>query len=85
MVKEFQRYGLARYRPIVGYLEILAAAGLLAGLFLNPILLFSSAGLTLLMLAGFIVRLKIKDGFLRSFPAAFYMLTSLYIFLETVR
>ena len=85
MVAEFNRYGLTKYRRLVAYLEILAALGLLAGLSLNPVLLIASGGLSLLMLMGFVVRLKIQDGFWRSFPAAFYMLVSLYIFLETLR
>lgn len=85
MIAEFERYRLAAYRPLVAYLELFAAVGLLAGLNVAVILSISSGGLSLLMFMGFIVRLKIRDGFWRSFPAAFYMLISLYIFLETLR
>jgi len=47
----------------------------------DNILLFSSGGLTLLMLLGFIVRLKVKDGFWLSFPSFFFMILNLCVFL----
>jgi uncharacterized membrane protein len=39
-----------------------------------------SGGLALLMFLGFIVRIKIRDGFLRSSPAFIYMIINLIIF-----
>ena len=34
----------------------------------------------MLMLLGFCVRLKIKDGFVKSFPSFFYMALNAYLF-----
>ena len=79
MESEFNRYGLSRYRKLTGVLEILGAVGLLAGI-LNPVLgVLAAAGLSLLMLAGLGVRVRIGDGLLRSFPALMYLLLNLYI------
>lgn len=77
---EFERYGLARFRALTGVLELLGGLGLLVGLYSLPILLFSSAGLALLMLAGTAVRIKIRDSFLSMLPAVFYMLLNFFIF-----
>lgn len=81
---EFKRYGLGRFRVLVGCLEILGALGLLLGLRWGVILMLSSAGLSLLMLLGFIVRLKIRDGFWLSLPSFFYMALCFYIFTRVI-
>jgi hypothetical protein len=73
MKQEFKRFGLAKFGLSIIILEVLGSIGLLAGLIYNPILILSSLGLALLMLAGFILRMVIKDGFWISFPALFYM------------
>jgi hypothetical protein len=58
--------------------------GLLIGLYYSPIiLLLASMGLSLLMLAGFIVRLKIKDNFIKSSPAFTFAVVNLCIALKT--
>lgn len=80
MKREFRRYGLERYRVLVGWLELLGALGLLVGFKSDIALGVASGGLTLLMFLGFIVRLKIKDGFWLSLPAALYMGLCFYIF-----
>ncbi|MGB2129068.1 MAG: DoxX family protein [Flavicella sp.] len=79
-IAEFKRYGLASYRKLTGMLQLLGAFGLFAG-FLVPVLsVLSTLGLSLLMFLGFCVRLKIKDGFLKSFPSFFYMALNAYLF-----
>lgn len=70
--KEFERYGLAAYRRLTAGLQILAALGLLIGFYLPFLSYVSSLGLAFLMLLGLAVRLKIGDGFVKSFPAFFY-------------
>ena len=80
MEKEFTRYKLERYRKTVGILELLGATGLALGLKWNSILILSSGGLGLLMLFGFVVRIKIKDGILPSLPSFIYMIFCFYIF-----
>jgi hypothetical protein len=70
IISEFSRYTLPSYRKLIGGLQLLGAVGLLIGLYFSPLLLmFASIGLCLLMTSGFIVRIKIKDNFIKSSPA----------------
>ena len=84
MKMEFKRFGLEKFGLIIMILQFLGAIGLLVGLLFNPLLIISSLGLALLMLAGFLVRLKLKDGIFVSLPALFYMSLNAYIFLTTI-
>lgn len=77
---EFQRFGLEKVGALTAVLELLGGIGLIVGLKYNPILLFSSAGLGILMLLGVAVRIKMGDGLLISLPATFFMLLNFYIF-----
>ncbi len=81
MSKEFERYGLTRYRKLVGFLELLGGLGSMIGLALiYPVLLiFSSAGLGLLMFFGIIVRIKLKDPIVLILPAIALMIINIYI------
>ena len=82
MREEFERFGLSRFATLTGVLEILGGIGLLVGIKITIILLVSSAGIALLMLLGFGVRIKMKDGFWLSLPSVFFMLVNSYIFLS---
>ena len=84
MEMEFKRFGLEKFCLIIITLQFLGATGLMVGLVFNPLLIISSLGLALLMLAGFLVRLKLKDGILVSLPALFYMSLNAYIFLVSI-
>ncbi|HMN50180.1 MAG TPA: DoxX family protein [Ignavibacteriaceae bacterium] len=84
MRNEFKRFGLEKFATLTGTLELLGGVGMLVGLKFNFILIISSGGLALLMLLGFGVRLKIKDGFWLSMPSLFFMLLNLYLFLITI-
>ena len=77
---EFKRYGLEKFGPLTAVLEILGAVGLLVGLIVPFILSLAAGGLALLMLLGFGVRIKIKDGFWLSLPSLSFMLLNAYIF-----
>lgn len=79
MKEEFERFGLRQFRKLIGILQLLGGAGLLAGLIWLPILVISSGGLALLMMIGFGVRLKMKDGFWESMPSFIFMLLNFYI------
>jgi len=79
MKKEFSRYGLGKYRQITGLLEILGALGLLFGMLNSVAGFFAALGLSLLMLLGFLVRQKIGDSILRSFPALLYLVMNGYL------
>ncbi len=70
MKTEFERYGLTRFRRLVGALEFLGGGGLLVGLFLPGLLIFSAFGLALLMALGIGVRLRVKDRWIEIVPAA---------------
>lgn len=79
MKEEFERYGLDKFRGLIGVLQLLGGSGLLLGLVWHLILVIASGGLALLMLIGFLVRVKMKDGFLQSMPSFIFMLVNAYI------
>lgn len=81
MKSEFKRWGISKFRFIVGCAQLSGGFGLLIGYYFQIMTLISSFGLALLMLLGFILRLTVKDGVIKSIPAFFYMLVNLYIFL----
>ena len=85
MKSEFKRFKLEKYALITIVFELLGASGLLIGLVYKPILLISSAGLSILMFFGVLVRIKIKDGVLLTLPALFFMLLNVYIFIYTIQ
>lgn len=80
MKQEFIRYGLSRFRKTVGLLQLLGAAGLFFGYTTNPQLHYSAAaGLCILMVFGFITRIKIKDTALQAAPSLFYAILNGYL------
>ncbi|MFT4722499.1 MAG: hypothetical protein ACI897_000575 [Flavobacteriales bacterium] len=84
IISEFNRYGLPKFRTLTGSLQLLGSAGLLIGLYYNPkILLFASLGLCLLMICGFVVRLKISDDFLKCLPSFSFAVLNLIIAVKT--
>ena len=82
MFAEFERYGIARYRLLVGISQLCAVAGLLLGLWVPWMGVLASGGLALQMLLALIVRFRIGDGLLRAFPALVYLVlnASLVVF-----
>ncbi|CAI8174037.1 MAG: Uncharacterised protein [Polaribacter sp. SA4-10] len=84
IISEFKRYGLPNFRKLTGVLQIMGAIGSLIGFYLFPVLLLlSSSGLHLLMVSGFIVRLKVKDSFIQSLPSFIFAILNLYIAFKT--
>jgi DoxX-like family len=69
MVAEFERYQLAPYRRLTGALQVVAAAGLLAGLLVRPLLLLAAGGLAVMMLGAVAVRLRVRDPLPATIPA----------------
>lgn len=84
MKEEFKRFGLEKFSLLVMILQFLGATGLLVGLKFNSILITASLGLALLMLCGFIVRIKLKDSIWISLPSLFYMVLNAFIFLNSI-
>lgn len=85
MKSEFKRFGLEKFGLLTVVLEIGGALGLLAGLYINSILLIASGGLALLMFLGFLTRLRVKDSLWVSLPALFYLVLNSYIFFESMK
>lgn len=84
MKLEFKRFGLEKIGLLTIILQIIGATGLLIGLKFNFILVISSLSLAILMLAGLIVRVKLKDSIWISLPALFYMALNTYIFWSSI-
>jgi hypothetical protein len=79
MQREYQRYGLSKYRQLVGILQLLGAAGLWVGLREPWAGQIASGGLAVLMMLGVGVRLKIRDTLWQTFPAFAYMILNGYL------
>ncbi len=69
MEAEFKRYGLARFRRLIGALECLGAVGLVVGHFNRPVLVLAAAGLMLTMLMAIATRIRIGDSLVQTLPA----------------
>lgn len=84
MAAEFERFGLARIRTLVGSLELLGALGLLVGYVFPPVVVVSSGGLCLLMLLGVGTRIYVGDPFVESLPALALCLINAFVFAVAV-
>lgn len=79
MEVEFERYGLARYRILVGALECLGAVGLLVGYFNRPVLVVAAAGLALTMLMGIATRIRVGDSLAKTLPAIVLLILNAFV------
>ena len=79
MEVEFERYGLARFRRLVGALECLGALGLLVGHFNRPVLVLAAAGLVLTMLMGIATRIRIGDSLAKTLPAIVLLVLNAFV------
>ena len=77
---EFIRYGIPNYRKTTGFFQSLGGASLFVGIFIDELGVIASLGLTILMLLGVIVRLRINDGLFKTMPAIFYAILNALIF-----
>lgn len=80
MKEEFLRFKLsATQRKITGVLQIIAGFALLFS-FISPLVgIIATAGLTIQMLLGFMVRLRIKDPIILSLPSFVFMIFNGYL------
>jgi lysylphosphatidylglycerol synthetase-like protein (DUF2156 family) len=85
MAREFERFDLARFRTLVGALEVGGGAGLLAGLWYLPLLCVAAVGLTVLMLLGVGVRVRLRDGVMLTLPALLLGVVNGYLAFEAWR
>ena len=93
MISEFQRWGYANQRKLIGYFQLIGGAGLMFGSslfvisndngenFINSsnILSASSFLLTILMVGAIFVRINIKDKLVNILPATFYAILNFII------
>ena len=79
MVAEFKRFGLLRFRKFTAGLELAGALGLIVGYFVPHLTVAAAGGLTVLMAAGVVVRIRCRDSLVDMLPATVMMLVSLYI------
>lgn len=81
MINEFKRFGLTDgQRKLTGTLQLAGGIGLAMGYFTSMYLvLLAAVGLCVLMIMGFIVRLRIKDSVYQSLPSLLLALLNLYI------
>ena len=87
MKLEFERYGLDRYRMLTGFLQICGVIGLCIGYVFPIIGVLAASGLAIQMVLAIRVRIRIKDGLLRSLPAVFYLILNtglVYLYLQGV-
>lgn len=80
MISEFDRFKLTHnQRIITGIAQLIGVIGLIIGIEYDIVGMAASLGLAVLMAAGFMVRLRIKDGVYRSSPALIYLILNLII------
>jgi len=80
MVAEFERYRLDKYRKLVGCLQLMGAFGLVLGYIFSPELqCLAAIGISILMVLGFIVRVKIRDSITQILPSLSYALLNAYL------
>jgi hypothetical protein len=82
---EFTRYQLARWRVMVGWLEIAGAVGLVVGQWFPLLKVAAAAGLVLLMLCGLWARWRVRDPWYAMAPAFVLAVVNFFIFLSALR
>ena len=81
MELEFVRYRAAPLLKLTGFLQIAAAMGLALGFWYPPLTVVSAGGLTLMMAAAIVIRIRIRDSLTATLPAIVFFGLNLYILL----
>jgi len=84
MILEFKRWGLEKRRKEIGSFQLICGIGILIGLKLNSILIFSSVILIIMMLVAVYVRIKIKDNISEIIPALAYLIIGIIILQHSI-
>jgi hypothetical protein len=82
MKAEYVRYGVSRFQPLVGLLQVAGAVGLLTGFAVPLVGQLAAGGLALLMFFGACLRKRIKDSVAQTLPAILYMVLNIYLAVE---
>ena len=81
MIEEFAVYGLSETIVyVVGALKVLAAIGLLAGLFYRKAILPAAALMAALMIGAIVMHLRVEDEAIKFLPAGLMFILSASIF-----
>lgn len=74
MKREFERFGLPRFRVWIGVTQLVGAGALLTGFVFPAVGLAGAAGLAMQMLAGIGVRIRCRDGLTASLQAGIFLI-----------
>lgn len=85
MAEEFERYGMAEFRVLIGCSEVLLALLLLAGYFFPPLTVVGAGGLVVLMLGAVGTRAVIRDSVLVTLPALGLLLLNVLLLVGSLR
>ena len=82
MKEEFIAYGLPSWiMYLVGSLKVAFSIGLLVGLWIPEVIVFSASGIAMMMFFAIVMHVKIKDPLTKSIPAITFLVLSILIFL----
>ena len=84
MISEYERWGYKNQRIILGCCQLLGGLGLLIGLIVPLLLSVTSFLLTCMMLTAVIVRIQIKESFVKMLPALLYVAVNSIIFYYSI-
>ena len=82
MKEEFIAYGLPSWiMYLVGSLKVAFSIGLIAGLWIPEVVVFSASGIAIMMFFAIVMHAKIKDPLSKSIPAITFLVLSVLIIL----
>jgi len=84
MIREFDRWGLADKRQLIGGAQLIAGIGVLVGFKSDFVLILSALFIMAMMLVAIMVRIKIKDNISDILPAIAYILLSMVMLYEGI-
>ncbi len=80
MKEEFQVYGLPEWSVrVVGFLKLLFAACLIAGIWFPALTRPAAIGIAILMLGAVAMHIKVKDPLQKSLPALTMLILSVFV------
>ncbi len=85
MKAEFERYGLSRFRRLIGWLQLSGSIGIAAGAYLPILATLAALGLAVLMALGIAARAKAGDSLVEMFPAIFLLILNAFIVFACLR
>lgn len=82
MIREFNRWGLADKRKVIGVCQCIGGIGLLLGFELDIAIPVSAIFIIIMMLVAILVRIRIRDNISDILPAIAYVLLCVLILYE---